>query len=84
MSPERRLDKKLLLKNSYDQTITCDLDKGYIVKIDKMDCFNVDCPHEWYLPHHPIFLLHKAGKFRRVLNGAAKFHGSTLNKALLT
>ena len=39
---------------------------------------------EWYLPHHPVINPNKPGKVRRVLNGAAKFHGTSLNKSLLT
>ena len=39
---------------------------------------------EWYLPHHPVVNPNKPGKVRRVLNGAAKFHGASLNKSLLT
>ena len=39
---------------------------------------------EWYLPHHPVVDTKKRCKVRRVLNGAAKFHGASLNKSLLT
>ena len=39
---------------------------------------------EWYLPHHPVVNQNKPGKVGRVLNGAAKFHGASLNKSLLT
>ena len=39
---------------------------------------------EWYLPHHPVINPNKPGKVRKVLNGAAKFHGESLNKSLLT
>ena len=51
--------------------------------MDKTDCFKVDQPREWYLPHHPVVHPHKPGKVRRVLNGAANFHGQSLNSALL-
>ena len=76
--------KKLELKASCTQTIKDDFDKGYIVQVDKSDCFRIDNPREWYLPHYPVFHSHKAGKVRRVLNGAAKFHGVSLNSKLLT
>ena len=46
--------------------------------------FIVDNPREWYLPHHPVFHPHKPGKTHRVLNGAAKFHGVSLNSKFLT
>ena len=46
------------------------------------DCTNRSA-REWYLPHHPVINPNKSGKVRRVPNGAAKFHGSSLNKTLL-
>ena len=76
---ERRLERTPDLKASYAQTINDDFDKGYIIKVHKSDCFQVDNPREWYLPHHPVAHPHKPGKVRRVLNGAAKFHGVSLN-----
>ena len=72
------------MKASYAQTIKDDFDKGYIVQVNKSDCFRIDNPREWYLPHHPVFHIHKLGKVRRVLNGAAKLHGVSLNSKLLT
>ena len=69
---KRRLDNSPELKNKYTQTITSDLDKGYIVKVDKKDCFKVDCPRKWYLPHYPVFQRHKPGNVRRVPIGAGK------------
>ena len=72
-SLERRLDKDPQLQQLYAKTIHDDLDKGYIVKVNKRDCFKVDQPREWYLSHHPVVHPHKPGKVRRVLNGAAKF-----------
>ena len=83
-SLERRLGKYPQLQQLYAKTIHDDLEKGYIVKVCKSDCFKVDQPREWYLPHHPVVHPHKPGKGRRVLNGAAKFQGKSLNKALLT
>ena len=38
---------------------------------------------EWYLPYQPVVHPHKSAKVRRVLNGAAKFQGQSLNNALL-
>ena len=83
-SLERRLERTPDLKASYAQTIKDDFDKGHIVKVDKFDCFKVDNPRERYLPHHPVLHPHKPGKVHRVLNDAAKFHGVSLNNALLT
>ena len=50
----------------------------------KSDCFRIENPREWYLRHHPVFHPHKPGRVRRMLNGAAKFHGVSLNTKLLT
>ena len=38
---------------------------------------------EFYLPH-PVIKPDKPVKVRKVLNGAAKFHGTSLNKSSLT
>ena len=83
-SLERRLGKDPQLKESYSKTIKEDFKKGYIVQGDKSECFRTDNRREWYLPHHPVIHPHKPGKVRRVLNGAAKFHGCSLNNGLLT
>ena len=83
-SLERRLDKVAQLQQLYVKTFHDDLDKGYIVKVDTSDCFKVDQPREWYMPHHPVVHPHKPGKVCRVLNGAAKFQGKSSNNALLT
>ena len=58
-----------------------DLSKGYIVEIEMSTCFKTEQTLEWYLLHHHP---HKPDKVRRVLNGAAKFHGHSLNNTLLT
>ena len=83
-SLERRLGEDPELKQHYSKTIQDDLAKGYIVPIDKANCFKVDNNREWYLPHQPVVHPHKPDKVRRVLNGAAKFQGQSLNNALLT
>ena len=83
-SLERRLGKDPQLKESYSKTIQEDFGKGYIVKVDKSECFRTDNCREWYLPHHPVIHPHNPGKVERVLNGAAKFHGYSLNNVLLT
>ena len=83
-SLERRLGKDPQLKESYSKTIREDFEKGYILRVDKSECFRNDNRRGWYLPHHPVVHPHKPGKVRRVLNGAAKFHGHSLNNALLT
>ena len=54
------------------------------MNVDKGDCIKFNKVREWYLPHHPVVHPHKPGKIRRVLNGAAKFQGQSLNNLLLT
>ena len=83
-SLERRFGKDPQLKESYSKTIKKDFEKGYIVQVDNFECFRTDNLREWCLPHHSVIHPHNSGKVRRVLNGAAKFHGYSLNNALLT
>ena len=83
-SLERRLGKDTELKERYTQAIKDYFWKRYIVEVDKSDCFKMSNAREWYLPHHPVVHPHKPGKVRRVLNGAAKFQGQSLNNSLLT
>ena len=83
-SLERRLGKDAELKERYSKTIHEDHSKGYIVNVNKADCFKVSNAREWYFPHHPVVNPHKPGKVRRVLNGAAKFQCHSLNNSLLT
>ncbi len=84
-SLEKRLEKDPELKSRYSQTIAEDVQKGYVVRLGKDEAKeNSRTGREWYLPHHPVLNSNKPGKVRRVLNGAAKFHGQSLNSALLT
>ena len=57
---------------------------GRVVRVKDAHKVESRSEREWYLPHHPVVNPKKPGKVRRVLNGAAKFHGATLNKSLLT
>ena len=61
-SLERRLGKDVDLKERYSKNIQDDFSKGYIVRVDKTDCFKVSNPREWYLPHHPVIHPNKPGK----------------------
>ena len=74
-SLEKRLDKDTKLKALYAKNIQEDFDKGYVIKVNTHDCTNRSA-REWYLPHPPVNNPNKPGKVRRVLSGAAKFHGS--------
>ena len=72
------------LKENYAKTISEDLEKRYVIPIPDAHIVEQRSDKEWYLPHHPVINPNKPGKVRRVLNGAAKFHGTFLNKSLLT
>ena len=72
------------MKEIYANTIREDLEKGYLITVPDAHKVEQRSDKEWYLPHHPVINPNKPGKVRRVLNGAAKFHGTSLNKSLLT
>ena len=79
---EGRLSKDPELRERYAETIREDIRKGYVVTVEPHDP-RKRSDREWYLPHHPVINLNKPGKVRRILNGASKFHGTSLNKSLL-
>ena len=83
-SLEKRLTKDQTLWEKYSTTVKEDLDKGYVVRVKDAHKVERRSKREWYLPHHPAVSPNKPGKVRRVLNEAAKFHGASLNKSLLT
>ena len=80
----KRLSRDTTLMENYANTIREDLDKGYFITVPDARKAEQRSDKEWYLPHHPVINPNKTGKVRRVLNGAAKFHGTSLNKSLLT
>ena len=59
-----------------------DVEKAYVIMVSPHDSKNRS-DREWYLPHHPVLNPSKPGSVRRVLNGASKFHGKSLNNYLL-
>ena len=81
-SLEKRLDKDPSLREKYAETIREDVQKGYVITV-KAHVPKSQADREWYLPHHPVLNPNKPGKVRRVLNGASKCHGASLNKSLL-
>ena len=83
-SLEKRLTKDQTLREKYSNTIKEDLDKGYVVRVKDAQRVESRSEREWYLPHRPVVNPNKPDKVRRKLNGAAKFHGASLNKPLLT
>ena len=83
-SLENRLTKDQTLREKYSNSIKEDLDKGYVVRVKDAHKVESRSEREWYLSHYPVVNPNKPGKVRRVLNGAAKFHGASLNNSLLT
>ena len=83
-SLEKRLSRDTSLEENYANTIRADLGNGYLIRVTDAHKVEQRSNKEWYLPHHPVINPNKPGKVRRVLNGAAKFHGTSLNKSLLT
>ena len=85
-SPEKRLAKDEDLSEKYTSIIKEDTSiiKGYVIEVPDAHKVENRSDKEWYLPHHPVLNPNKPGKVRRVLNGAAKFDGASLNKCLLT
>ena len=63
-------------------TIREDIRKGYDVAVEPHDP-RKRSDREWYLLHHRVVNPNKPVKVRQVLNGASKFHGTSLNKSLL-
>ena len=82
-SLEKRLAKDQPLREKYSNTIKEVLDQGYVVRVKDAHKVESRSERKWYLPHHPVVIPNKPARVRKVLNGAAKFHGASLNKALL-
>ena len=72
------------LREKYTSTIKEDLNKGYVIEVPDAHMVENRSYKEWYLPHHPVLNPNKPGTVRRVLHGAAKFHGASLNNSLIT
>ena len=83
-SLKKRLTKDQTLREKYSNTIKKDLDKGYVVKVKYAHKVESRLRREWYLSYHPSVNPNKLSKVRRLLKGTAKFHGTSLNKSLLT
>ena len=83
-SLEKGLAKDEDLREKNTSTIKEDLIKGYVIEVPDAHKVENRSDKEWYLPHHPVLNPNKPGKVRRVLNGAAKFHGASLIESLLT
>ena len=83
-SLRKRLSRDTSLKENYAKIIRENLEKVQLITVHDAHKVVQRSDKEWYLPHHPVTNPNKPGKVRRVLNGAANFHGTSLNKSLLT
>ena len=81
---ERRLSRDPELKKAYQLSVTNDVEKGYIKKLDKEEIEATLSNKVNYLTHHPVRNPKKPGKVRRVYNAAAKFDGKSLNDFIYT
>lgn len=81
---ERRLDRDPQLKEAYQASITNDVEKGYIRKLNKHEVQATVSNRINYLTHHPVRNPKKPGKVRRVYNAAAKYGGKSLNDFIYT
>ena len=79
-SLENCLEKELNLKTQYASDIRGDVEKGYVVPVSPHDSKNRS-DRDWFVPNHPILNPNKTSSFRRVSNGASKFHGKSLNNS---
>ena len=83
-SLERRLEKYESLKQRYEDTISVDLQNGYVRKLEEKELRETKDGRQWYVVHHPVINPHKPGKVRSVCNAPAKYKGESLNDKLLT
>ena len=83
-SLKKRLSKDKKIRSKYSKNINDDVEKGYVFRVENPKDPSERSKREWYLPQHPVINPKKPGKIRRVLNGAAKFHGTSLKRSLLT
>ena len=83
-SLEKRLAKDEEVREKYTSTIKEGQNKAYVIEVPDAHKVESRSDKEWYLRHHPVLNPNKPGKVRRVVNGAANFHGSSLKMSLLT
>ena len=81
-SLERRIQRDLILKELYQQSIDTDVEKGFVKILGKSEVKGT-FGKKWYLPHHPVLNPNKPGKVRRVCKAAAKYKYICLNDKLL-
>ena len=79
---EWRLSKDPELRQRYADTVREDIKKGQFITVEPHD-LRSRTDREWSLPNHPVINLNTPRKMRRVINGAAKFNGTSSNHTLL-
>lgn len=79
---ERKLKQNDELFNTFKETLSKYLSKGYIRKLKENEIDRAD-GRVWYLPIFAVFNRNKPGKSRVVWDAAAKSNGSSLNSFLL-
>ena len=80
-SPEKRLAKEEDLRENYTST-----NEQFCIRSMKLRFWGSHGREpvwkSFYQPHDPVVNLSEPGMVRKVLNGAAKFHGASLSKSL--
>ena len=77
---ERKLSRNLQFKQDYMKFMNELILKGYA----RESTSALEAGKCWYLPHHGVYHPNKPGKIRVVFDLSAEFHGTSINKALLS
>ena len=80
---EKSLQNNPEKAKAYKEAIDKYVSNGHAGKLGQDEVAN-DEAKRWYLPHHAVINQHKPGKIRIVFDASAEFHGTSLNKELLT
>ena len=74
------MEEQPQLGSLYEASIATVIEKGYVSVVPNSEA---NRENVWYLPHHPVTNVIKAGKFRRVTNASSVYQGSSLNCSFL-
>lgn len=81
VSTEKRLEKDLVIKQMYSDTIDSYIKKGYITKCGTIEQNKIDT--KWLLPHFPVIKLNReTTKVRIVFDASAAYQGISLNDTI--
>ena len=78
----KRLQRNLVLKIAYTESMASLMQKGHAEKVDESITKRTPEGGEWYLPHHPVISPSKS-KIRVVFDCAAKHQRVALNNKVL-